>query len=154
MQDKEPIISSDSSTHDPAQKHFTIEEAANFLKEKKETFKEDIKKEAQKQQATIAPEGDKKRYLKYCISLLEMVDNDLMLKLPDNIRVSYSRKDMANFFKAFLSYKIDGYSDRVIAKTFGVPLNAVKNIDILAQEAVWRRIKELKESGIPLVGGA
>lgn len=115
-------------------------------------MKEDIKKEASKQQVTTAPEEDRYKYLTYCISLLTKLDADLMWRLPDNIRTSYSQTEMAEFFRAFLGMKLCHYSDERIAKEFGVPLNTIKNLDIIGQEAVYRAIKRKRETGIPLVG--
>ena len=143
----------DNNDHNPLQKHYTLEQAANYLREKRETIKEDIKKEASHQDITVAPAEDRHRYLQYCISLLEEVDNDIMGMLPDNIRNSYSRRDMAQFFRAFLGMKICHYSDERIASEFGVPVKLVKTLDVLAQEAVFRAVKEKREKGIPILGG-
>ena len=141
------------NNHDPKQPYYNFEQAVNYLSEKKETLKEDIHKEAGEQKITTAPEGDRQRYLKYCISLLDEVDGDLMSKLPDNIRNSYTQKEMAMCFKMFLGMKIAHQSDEYIAHEFGVPLNVVQNLNVLAQEAVWRAIKRKREVGTPLVGG-
>jgi hypothetical protein len=131
---------------------FNIEMAGNYLKAKKETLKADVQAEANKQQITTAPEEDRVKYLEYCVSLLEEVDSDLLFKLPDNIRTSYTKKGLAGFFKAFLKMRINGASNKYIAKMCQVPLNVVDNINILAQEAVYRRITYLKRTGLPLVG--
>jgi hypothetical protein len=131
---------------------FTIEQAGNFLEEKKKTLKADVQAEANQHPITTAPEEDRIKYLEYCVSLLEEVDSDLLFKLPDNIRTSYTKKGLAGFFKAFLKMRINGASNKYIAKMCQVPLNVVDNINILAQEAMWRRIKHLRTNGIPLVG--
>lgn len=130
----------------------SIEQAWNVLKRRWNKVKERIKKEASQQPITIAPPEDRIRYLRYCISLLQEVDEDLMRLMPVNIRTIHSRHEMAEFFRWFLMMKINGAGDRWMAKETGVPLNTIHDIEIYAQEAVWRAIKHKRDVGVPLVG--
>jgi len=130
----------------------SIERALNFLKEHRKKVKADIHEQVKSAQVTIAPVNDRIKYLKYCISLLEEVDEDLLRMMPVNIRTIYSRRELADFFKWFLTEKIYYASDEKLAKETGVPIDLIKDIDIYAQEAVFRAVKHNRDSGIPLVG--
>jgi len=139
--------------HDPAQPHFTFEQAVNWIEEKKKTLKDDVQKEANQQQLSVAPRKDRYRYLTYCVSLLDRIDSDLILRLPSQVRTLYSNKELVEFFKALLGMRVVGYSHSRIAMEFGVPSLVVRNLEIIAQEAVKRRLHQLNSRGIPLVGG-
>jgi hypothetical protein len=134
-------------------KPLTLEQAINYLREHQKTVKADIKKQVESSQITIAPVNDRIKYLKYCISLLDEVDEDLLRLMPVNIRTIYSRRELAEFFRWFLMEKIYFASDEKLAKETGVPLDLIKDIDIYAQEAVFRAIKKVKQTGLPLIGG-
>ncbi len=129
-----------------------IEQAIRYLKEHVKHVKEEIKKQVGKSQISVAPVNDRMKYLTYCISLLEEVDEDLLRMMPVNIRTIYSRRELAEFFRWFLTQKIHFATDERLAKETGVPLDLIKDIDIYAQEAVFRAIKKVKQTGIPLVG--
>ena len=131
----------------------SVEQAWNILKARYKAVIAKTKKEAGKQPITIAPEEDRLRYLRYCISVLTEVDSDLLNLMPENIRVGYSRRELANMFRWFLNRKINGASDEKISKETGVPLNIIENVNIYAQEAVYRAIAKARKDGIPLVGG-
>jgi glutaminase len=132
----------------------TIEQAINYLREHQKTVKEEIKKQVASSQISIAPVNDRIKYLTYCISLLEEVDEDILRLMPVNIRTMYSRRELAEFFRWFLTQKIYFATDERLAKETGVPLDLIKDIDAYAQEAVFRAIKHIKQVGIPIVGGA
>jgi hypothetical protein len=132
----------------------TIEQAINYLREHQKTVKEDIKKQVAGSPITVAPVNDRIKYLKYCISLLDEVDEDLLRIMPINIRTLYSKRELGDFFKWFLNQKIYFATDERLARETGVPINLIKDIDVYAQEAVFRAIKKIKNDGIPLVGAA
>jgi hypothetical protein len=132
----------------------TLEQAINYLCEHQKHVREDIKKEALSQQVTIAPVNDRIKYLAYCISLLDEVDEDLLRLMPVNIRTMYSRRELAEFFKWFLGQKVYFATDEQLAHETGVPLNLIKDIDLYAQEAVFRAIKHKRQVGVPLVGAS
>ncbi len=129
-----------------------LEQAIRYLKEHSKKVKADIKKQVDSSQITIAPVNDRIKYLTYCISLLEEVDEDLLRLMPVNIRTLYSRRELAEFFKWFLTQKIYFATDERLVKETGVPLDLIKDIEVYAQEAVFRAIKYKRATGIPLVG--
>lgn len=130
----------------------TIEQAINYLREHSKTVKAEIKQKLASSQISIAPVNDRIKYLNYCISLLEEVDEDILRMMPVNIRTIYSRRELAEFFRWFLTQKIYFATDERLAKETGVPLDLIKDIDVYAQEAVFRAIKLKREKGIALVG--
>src|SRR4030042_496910 len=109
-----------------------IEQAINYLREHKKKVKAEIKKEAEGSPITIAPVNDRIKYLKYCISCLEIVDEDLLRLMPVNIRTMYSRRELAEFFRWFLTQKIYFTSDKKLVQETGVPLKLIADIDIYA----------------------
>jgi len=134
-------------------KPLNIEQAIRYLKKHQKRVKADIKKQVESSQITIAPINDRIKYLTYCISLLEEVDEDLLRLMPVNIRTAYSRKELGEFFRWFLTQKIYFATDEKLSHETGVPLDLIKDIDIYAQEAVFRAIKKKRETGISILGG-
>ena len=130
----------------------SIEQAWNLMKDRYKAMKKKIIAEARQQPITIAPPEDRERYLGYCISLLKEVDEDLMRLMPVNIRTIHSNREMADFFRWFLMMKVRGASDKYMAKKTGVPIEIIHNIEIYAQEAVFRAVKKAKATGLPIVG--
>jgi hypothetical protein len=130
----------------------SLEQALNYLRAKSKTMKDDIKKKLASSQISVAPVNDRIKYLTYCISLLEEVDEDVYRLMPVNIRTMYSRRELAEFFRWFLTQKIHFATDQRLAKETGVPIDLIKDIDIYAQEACFRAIKKVKQAGLPLVG--
>lgn len=134
------------------EKFLNFEQAVNKLKKSAKAAPEEIKKEAKKQPASLALPDDRRRYLKYCISLLDTVDSDLTRRMPENIKVKYSNKDFALMFKTFLLCHVEGASIKSIAKHFHISSTLVEDILFLAQIAVKRAIEKKRKYGIPLVG--
>jgi DNA-directed RNA polymerase specialized sigma24 family protein len=112
-------------------KPMNIEQAGNYLKEKAKTSSEDIKKEAAKQQISVAPPEDKKKFLMYCIN---RVDNK-QLKALLTVRV------------------IHGWSYKRIAQYFNVSVDQVKALEKVAIEAVKEAITITRNTNIPIIGG-
>jgi hypothetical protein len=134
-------------------KLLNIEQAGNKIREDEKTKPAEIKAEAKKQDISVALPEDRRKYLLYCISLLEYVDGDLMNKLPENIRTMYSGREMADMVKAFLTMKIHGMSAQMVSKKTGIPLKVIEDFDFIAQIAVKRAIHKTKEKGIPIISG-
>ena len=130
-----------------------LEQAIRYLKEHVKHVKEDIKKQVASSQISVAPVNDRIRYLKYCITLMNDVDEDVYRLMPVNIRTMYSRRELAEFFRWFLMQKIYFATDERLAKVTGVPLDLIKDIEAYAMEAVSRAIKYKKDKGVALVGG-
>lgn len=133
-------------------KPLSIEAAGNKIKEDDRLSPAIIKAEAKKQDISLAMPEDRKKYLLYCVSLLNYVDGDLMRKLPENIRTMYSGHEMAKMVKVFLSMQIHGASKQFISKKTNIPLNVINDFDWVAQMAVKRAIISAKERGIAIVG--
>ena len=131
-----------------------LEQAIRYLKEHQKHVKEEIKKQVASSQISIAPVNDRIKYLTYCISLLEDVDEDVYRLMPVNIRTIYSRRELAKFFRWFLMQKIYFATDERLAKETGVPIDLIVGIEAYAMEAVSRSIKYKREKGIALVGAA
>jgi len=134
-------------------KALNLEQAMNYLKNHRKHVAKEIKEQAQESKISIAPEDDRLRYLRYCISLLKVVDEDIMRLMPENIRVMYSNKEMANFFRWFLELRLQHASFKYLSHEVGVPEKLLKTLDVCAQEAVYRAIDRARKTGIPLVGG-
>lgn len=130
----------------------TLEQSINYLRERSKTVKAEIKQKLASSQISVAPVNDRIKYLTYCISLLDTVDEEILRMMPVNIRTIYSRRELAEFFRWFLTQKIYFATDERLAKETGVPLDLIKDIDVYAQEAVFRAIKLKREKGIALVG--
>jgi len=133
-------------------KFLNFEQALNKLKKDEEGKKKHIHDEAQKQQISVATPSDRKRYLRYCLSLLEYVDKDLMSHLPENIRVTYTGKEMAKMLKTFLWAKINFATNEAMSKWFGVPINIIDDLEFIGKIAVQRAIAKRQKSGIPIIG--
>ena len=144
---------SDDSRIISGKQPLNLEQAIRYLKEHQKHVKEDIKKQVAESKISIAPVNDRIRYLKYCVTLLDDVDEDVYRLMPVNIRTMYSRRELAEFFRWFLTQKIHFATDQRLAKETGVPLDLIKDIDVYAQEAVFRAIKYKREKGVALVGG-
>ena len=137
----------------------SIESAGNWIKEKiknglRKTVKED--KQIKDFQPSIAPEQDSKKYLLYCISLLEDVSRGVMSELPPRLRIvnAMSSKQVAMLMRRFMIDKIyKGYSYKEMAVIYQVPEPVIEKFDALCQIAVKEAINKTKRDKTPIVGG-
>jgi len=139
--------------------NFNIEQASNWIKEKiakglRKTVQED--KQIKDFQPSIALEHDRRKYLLYCISLLEDVSLGVMVQLPSQLRVanSLSSKQVAMLMRRFMIDKIyKGYSYKEMSVIYNVPEPVIEKFDFLCQLAVKEAINKTKREKVPIVGG-
>lgn len=132
----------------------SIEQAMNKIKDDAKTMPARIKAEAAKQDISYALPEDRKKFLLYAISLLNYVDGDVARRLPETIRLKYSGRELAIFFRGLLHMKIDYHSNAKIAKILGVKENLIEVMESIAIQAASRDIARARENGLPLIGGA
>ena len=130
-------------------KPLSINEAFNKIKADEPANLEKVKKEAQNVDITTAPPKDRKNFLNYAISLLNDIDHDLSVKLPFNA----TSKQMARILKTFMFLRVNGVSDRQMAKQFGVERGVVKRVEIIGREAIKRAVERNVKAGVPIIGG-
>ncbi len=141
-------------TQDKPKQFLSIDQAINKMKADAKTMPDKVKSEASKQDISYALPEDQKKYLLYAISLLHDVDGDVARRLPETIRLKYSGRELAIFFRGLLHMKIDHNSNAKIAKLLGIKENIVNIMEDIAMHAVKRSIERARESGIALIGGA
>ena len=130
-------------------KPLSIDEAINKLKAEAPKIEETVKKEMSKAPITTASPDTRRNFLNYAISLLEVIDDDLRRRMP----FTAGKEDMARVIRAFMYLRVNGVSERQIAKRFGVERTVVMKLDKIALEAVKRIIDRKIKVGVPIVGG-
>lgn len=137
------------------QKPLSIGQAINFIKEKSANVENDAKQEALKNPISTADVKDRIKYLQYGISLLNDVSPAIqhaLCKAGLN-RELYSGRELARMLKALMNLKIHGYTNAAIGRSFGVDENTVKNLEIVALEAIKTEIERRNIKQIPIFGG-
>lgn len=135
----------------------SLEQAGNYLKEKMETASADMKAEAKKAPISVNNPDDTKRYLLYCVSLLEDVPEHIKNRwcfAANKAPGMYATKEVARIFKQLLVARIYGYSLRRIAMLLHTTIPVVEQTEKLANDAVKAAIMQRRLSGIPIIGGA
>ena len=138
-------------------KPLSIEQAGNFLKEKVKTMPEDTKKEAKKQPISVAPTGDRIKYLMYGITILTDVSEAIKNRwcnLTEKSTGMYSTKEVCQMLRRILVLRINGYTIKNIAHHLKATEVEVLQSESLAVAAIKENIEKKKDSGIPILGGA
>lgn len=150
-------MAEDHITKKENQTPLSIEQAGNFLAEKKETLEVDAKTEARKAPITVAPVQDREKYLSYCISLLENIserDKNLWCKIANKPPAMYTTMEVADMLKKVLTLRIMGrYTYEHIAKYLHCQPKVVEQTEDLAVAVVRKAIEDRKLVGVPLIGG-
>ena len=99
----------------------------------KSGVEEQIKKESQ---ISIAPPNDRRAFLLNAINGMDEATADgerVFYIITQEIKSTFSRKQIGKFLKEILRCRIDGHSYEKMAKYFGKTVNAIKAIEELAQ---------------------
>lgn len=133
----------------------SIEQAGNFLAEKKKTMKEDIKAEAKQNPISVMNPADTRRYLEYGISLLTDVSEShknswcMAARKPPAL---YSTKEVARLLRALMTLRVSGASIEAIAKHLGTTPVAVMQSEKIALRAIGEAINRSQANGVPIIG--
>jgi hypothetical protein len=141
---------------DKPQKPLNIEQAGNFLKEKKETMAADMKKEAKAAPISFASPEDRQRYLLYGISLLGDVSEtakNTWCMLTNNAPALYTTRQVAEMLRKLLVLRINGYSIKNIAYHVHTTPAVVEQVERLALSTIADLITKKQKTEIPIIGG-
>ncbi len=137
-------------------KKMSIEQAGNYLTEKKETMAADIKAEAKKQAISIASPEDMAKYLMYGISLLNDISETAKnewCKISNKAPAMYSTHEVCNILRGILVLRANHYSINSIAHKLNVSPVIVVKVEALAIKVVGEAIEKKKNSGaLPIIG--
>jgi len=138
------------------QQPLSIEQAGNYLKEQSDdkVMKANIKKDIDKAKISIAPEGDRIRYLSYALNFLTSVSPEVeraFLTISGTISSSISCRDIAKLLRKIMACRINGYSVQAIAHHLKEPVERIKMLEKLAIIAVQEEIERHKVSDIPIL---
>ncbi len=146
----------DHLTKKESPKNMSIEQAGNYLAEKKKPMGEDIKKESRQAPITLALKEDRKTYLMYGIFLLGDISEsakNLWCKITNKAPVLYSTKAVAVMLKKLLVLRINGYSLQQIAHHLHTTIPVIEQSEELAVRVVCEAIETRRLTGVPLIGG-
>ncbi len=135
----------------------SITQAFNFLKATKDKAVDTIKRAVSKAQISVAPPGDRIKFLNYGISLLHKVNEEEayhFFKVTGKSRAMYSDTEVANILKQVLTLRIHKYSIRQIAYILKTTPEIMRKVEIIAISACNRSIDKAKSEKLPLIGGA
>ena len=120
----------------------SFNQASGKLREMKQNlasgkFKRDVEKQIEKEsQISIAPPNDRRAFLLNAINGMDEATADgerVFYVITQEVKGSFSRKQIGKFLKEVLRCRIDGHSYEKMAKYFGKTVNAIKAIEELAQ---------------------
>ena len=137
----------------------SIESAGRWIKERTYAFlRKSVKTDKQVKdfKPSVAPEQDSKKYLLYCISLLDSVSSGIMSQLPRELRVanSLSSKQVAMLMRRFMIDKVyKGYSVKEMSIMYQVSEPVIEKFDFMCQLAVKEAINKTKREKVPILGG-
>lgn len=139
------------------EKPLSIEQAGNYLNEKMKTIAEDMKREARKQDISVALPEDRKRYLMYGISFLsddisESLKNTwcaIVGKSPS----LYTTREVTLILRKLLALRVNGYSLKQISHHLGEVAVIVEKVEALAIKAVQEAMVRKQRTGFPVIGG-
>jgi len=117
----------------PGQRGMSIEQAGNYLKDREKTLEKDTKERMKDKQPSVATPQDRKKFLKYCISLMTHPnDQDA---------------------KALLIMRAEGMTYKSISYYSRVPEDKIKILEGIAIKKAKDAIAARRTTGIPIIGG-
>jgi hypothetical protein len=138
------------------QKPMSIEQAGNFIKEKRETVAEDMKKEAKEAPISFASPEDRKSYLIYGISLMtdvsEQTKNDFC-SITGRAASLYTTKEVSLLLRKFLVLRINGYSLESLQHHLKTNKIILGKVEVLALRTIKGIIDRKRNSELPIIGG-
>lgn len=140
---------------DAPKQPLSIEQAGNYLAEKKETMAKDMKKIAKEAPVSLAPPEDRHNFLMYGLSFLNDISETAKNKwceISGKAPGLYSTKEVARILRQVLSLRINGYSVKSIAHHLKIAESAIENTERLAVQVVGEAIQRSTAGRIPLVG--
>lgn len=138
------------------QKPMSIEQAGNYLAEKRETVEEDIKAEVKKNPISVAPPRDRIKYLQYGLSLMEDISEHMKIMwctAANRAPGMYTTKEVCELMKKHLFLRMHGYSDKYLAKYLHETEDTLRQCEVVAVAAVKIAIAKRMATSVPLVGG-
>ena len=108
-------------------------------------FKRDVEKQIKEEsQISVASPNDRLAFLLNAIKGMDEATADgerVFLIITQEIKSSYTRKQIGNFLKQILLCRINGHSYKEIAKYFGKKELAIEALDELAQLELKTHLK-------------
>lgn len=144
------------SEENKPQKPMSIEQAGNYLAEKKDKMQEEAKIQAKSAPISLAPAQDRRDFLMYAISQMEDVsesDKNEWCRISGKAPAMYSTKEVCRMFKQLLCLRMNGYGYDGIAKHLKTAPEVIKRSESLALQCVSQAIEKRKHSAIPIIGG-
>jgi hypothetical protein len=138
------------------QKPMSIEQAGNYLTEKRKTAEEDIKAEVKKNPISVAPAGDRFKYLQYGLSLMEDISEHQKILWCTAARRApnmYTTKEVCELMKKHLFLRMNGYSNRALGRVMGAPESSLNQCEVISIDSVKIAIGQRIATSTPIVGG-
>ena len=120
----------------------SFNQASNKVRELKDNltsgkFKRDVEKQiAEESKISVSSPQDRRLFLLNAINGMDEATADgerVFYIITQEIKSTFSRKQIGKFLKEILRCRIDGHSYEKMAKYFGKTVNAIKAIEELAQ---------------------
>lgn len=138
------------------QKPMSIEQAGNYLEDKKKTVAEDMKQEAKKAPISCADIKDRVNYLIYGVSLFHDVtetEKNAWCRITGKAPALYTTKEVALNLKRLLVLRINGYQVKSVAHHLKTLPEVIEKCEELAVKAIKRVIETKQNTNIPILGG-
>jgi hypothetical protein len=138
------------------QKPMSIEQAGNFLEDKKKTVAEDMKQEAKKAPISCADIKDRISFLVYGVSLFHDVtetEKNTWCQITGKSPSLYSTREVALNLKRLVVLRINGYTAKAVAHHLKTLPEVIEKCEELAVKAIKRAIETKQNTGIPIIGG-
>lgn len=136
-------------------KNMSIEQAGNYIKEKTENAKHDIKQEVKDKPISFASVEDRVKFLKYGISLLNNIsefDKNKWCKITGKAEAMYSTKEVTKIIRQLLVLRVNGYPIKVIADFLKTTPMVVSNCEQLGIRIIKDNIDKIQKNNVPIVG--
>jgi len=144
------------SEENKPQKPMSIEQAGNYLSEKKANMPQEAKKQAKSAPISLAPGKDRRRFLVYAISQMEDIsesDKNEWCRISGKAPAMYSTKEVCRMFKQLLCLRMNGYGYDGIARHLNTSAAVIRKSEALALKCVSSAIDKRRNSAIPIIGG-
>ena len=115
-----------------------------------------MKKEVRNHPITTALPEDRKKYLDYCIAMLDTItetDKYEFCRIAGKPPALYTTKDIAEMIKGVMYARTSEYTYEAIAESIGLSVEAVETLERFAKLLIKEKIGAMKREGIPIIGG-
>jgi len=134
-----------------------LDQAFNYLKSIKDKMMGKVKKAVQDNaQISVAPAGDRQKYIAYGVSILTKVEPEevnLFYLVTGKSSRLYSNTELADLFRKLLMLRAGGYSIVQIAYLLKEVPEILEKVELIAVQSVKKAIGKSQAVDVPILGG-